>query len=547
MKKFLALFLALITVVGLCACGGGGSGGQGSGGENAFTIGHGSDALITDMKDNALTKWVEEQCGVELSFIEYAGGTDIGTQISTTIAANQTLPNILMGMHSISADQRNKYGRDGYFVDLTKYYEDRDGASKVWWDRLEESYTQDEIDDILTQMRDPETGKIYGIPSIESSIVDQKRFQVYINVKWLDRLNLKAPTDVDSLYQVLKAFKEQDANGNGNPNDEIPLMGSQRLSMGGALIDWLINLFVYYNRGAAFNVSDDGKLSTFYTSDEYREALKFVHKLYKEGLINDLAFTATATELKQYYTPKNGTTICGIILAHLSSYIVQGSELMYEYEPLDLYKYVIYNKPSPSVGTFITESCQNVDKAFEMMMLLSTEEGTRRMRYGEKGVNWDDADPGAVSAYGIPAAFKVLDDAFGQQNNKRWGKMPSQINKYAEGEDAQIDESLPQWQKDKIARMAKVEELYQKAMANTPKKVCPVLAYTVEEKEGISVKRDNVNSYWTAEQTKFCTDTLDPYSDADWNAYLAKLDELGRKDVLALAQTVYDRMMKAAS
>ena len=61
MKKFLALFLALITVVGLCACGGGGSGGQGSGGENAFTIGHGSDALITDMKDNALTKWVEEQ------------------------------------------------------------------------------------------------------------------------------------------------------------------------------------------------------------------------------------------------------------------------------------------------------------------------------------------------------------------------------------------------------------------------------------------------------------------------------------------------------
>ena len=31
------------------------------------------------------------------------------------------------------------------------------------------------------------------------------------------------PTNVDELYEVLKAFKEQDANGNGDPNDEIPL------------------------------------------------------------------------------------------------------------------------------------------------------------------------------------------------------------------------------------------------------------------------------------------------------------------------------------
>lgn len=543
MKKFLALFLALITVLGLCACGGGE---VDQGGENKFSIGHGSDAMITDWKDNALTKWIEEQMGIELSFVEYAGGTDIGTQISTTIAANQQLPNILIGMHSLTADQRNKYGKDGYFADLTKYFEDRDDASKTWWDRMEACYTKEEIDDILTQMKDPETGKIYGIPSTESSIVDQKRFQVYINVKWLDRLNLEAPTDVESLYNVLKAFKTQDANGNGNPNDEIPLMGSMAMSMGTAITDWIINLFVYYNRGAAFNVSDDGKLSTFYTSDEYREALKFINKLYTEGLINDLAFTANSTELKQYYTPKNGTTLCGVILGHLTSHIIQNSELMYEYEPLDLYKYVIYNKPSPQVATFITESCQNVDKAFEMLMLLSSEEGTRRMRYGEKGVNWIDADEGAKSAYGIDAAFKILNDPFAEQGSQRWGSMPAQINKYAEGEDAQIDESLPQWQKDKVARLAKVEELYQKAMANTPKNICPVLAYTTEEKEAISVKRDNVNTYWTTEQNKFCTNALDPNKDSDWNAYLAELDNLGRKDVLALAQTVYDRMMVAS-
>ena len=32
------------------------------------------------------------------------------------------------------------------------------------------------------------------------------------------------PTTIDEYYEVLKAFKEQDANGNGDPDDEIPLI-----------------------------------------------------------------------------------------------------------------------------------------------------------------------------------------------------------------------------------------------------------------------------------------------------------------------------------
>ena len=34
------------------------------------------------------------------------------------------------------------------------------------------------------------------------------------------------PTTTEELREVLRAFKEQDANGNGDPNDEIPLSGS---------------------------------------------------------------------------------------------------------------------------------------------------------------------------------------------------------------------------------------------------------------------------------------------------------------------------------
>ena len=43
-----------------------------------------------------------------------------------------------------------------------------------------------------------------------------------IRKDWLDRLGLEIPKTIDDLYAVLKAFKENDANGNGDANDEIP-------------------------------------------------------------------------------------------------------------------------------------------------------------------------------------------------------------------------------------------------------------------------------------------------------------------------------------
>lgn len=40
------------------------------------------------------------------------------------------------------------------------------------------------------------------------------------------------PTTTDEFYEMLVAFRDQDANGNGDPNDELPLLGSS--SWGGA-------------------------------------------------------------------------------------------------------------------------------------------------------------------------------------------------------------------------------------------------------------------------------------------------------------------------
>ena len=50
---------------------------------------------------------------------------------------------------------------------------------------------------------------------------------MFINKEWLDNVGMDVPTNIDEFYEVMKAFHDQDANGNGDANDEIPFEPSQ--------------------------------------------------------------------------------------------------------------------------------------------------------------------------------------------------------------------------------------------------------------------------------------------------------------------------------
>ena len=44
----------------------------------------------------------------------------------------------------------------------------------------------------------------------------------YINTKWLERVGKEMPTTMEEFHDVLVAFRDMDANGNGDATDEIP-------------------------------------------------------------------------------------------------------------------------------------------------------------------------------------------------------------------------------------------------------------------------------------------------------------------------------------
>lgn len=543
MKKFLALFLALTLVLGLCACGGGEGAGSGDEGLTAdgkvkLKIGLPVNAYIMDYENNEMTKWIEEKCGVEIEFVQYAGGTDVATQISTAVNAGKPLPDII---YAVKLDDVSikKYGtaEPPYFVDLAQYMykdgePDLEGPAKVFWERINNELNDVERNTVLSVMRDPETGGVYGMPMIETSLIDKLNYMLWINTNWLKEAGMEKPTNNQELLDVLRAFQDLG----------MPLYGSEKV-ISSRVITWLINLFTYYNRQRPFTVSEDGKTLTHTaTTEAYRDALKYCYDLYAEEILNDMAWTASGSGMAAVLTPQSGEAMVGLAVAHLTVAAAQDNMVLAEYEPLANWGYAVREDISCYLSTFITTDCQNPDKAFEVLMTLFSKEGSVFVRYGAEGINWEKPDEGAKSDVGLDAEYKIIADPLKMQNTSNWGKMGSTLVYMAEGELAQMAEGASEWLKLKAKLHGEASRLFEEAEKNNnPEYVCPVLRLTAAEEEQYDITITNVETFISRAQTEFIKGERDPYNDADWNAYLKEANDLGLEDYMKVHQMAYDR------
>lgn len=103
-----------------------------------------------------------------------------------------------------------------------------------------------------------------------------------IRKDWLDKLNLKAPTTMDELYDVLKAFKTQDPGGVGK-DKVIPMVVS-----GFGNNSLCLPYYAYIPDNVPekeFAMYSDLTVSPLTWAPE-KKALQFYNKLYNEGLIS---------------------------------------------------------------------------------------------------------------------------------------------------------------------------------------------------------------------------------------------------------------------
>jgi putative aldouronate transport system substrate-binding protein len=118
-------------------------------------------------------------------------------------------------------------------------------------------------------------GDIYALPQTQ---MPRHWNGVAIRTDWLETLGLEVPTTLDEMYDVLVAFKERDPAGVGSDR-VIPL------SLTSGLMSESRNLLGSFGLVNEW-VERDGRLVNRVETDEFKDYLSFMRRLYAEGLLD---------------------------------------------------------------------------------------------------------------------------------------------------------------------------------------------------------------------------------------------------------------------
>ena len=304
-RRTLAFVLVLATALTLLVgCGGGGGGGGASKGlevdpaevampmaEKVTITGLTNYPANTESDPNNRTifKRLEEETNVHVEW-KTIQSDQWGEKISLEMANAKTLPEFIFNAGFGDPDLL-KYAKQGVIINLEEYIDKYMPNLKAVFEAAPE----------YKAMCMDENGHIWALPWIEQLGYEKTAIQTignmpFINVEWLNFLNLDMPTTIDEFEAVLKAFKDNAAalkSEFGIDGDIIPM--SCIMNDGDQDPYILINGFGEGygdpDRGTHLAVTDDGKVISVATTEGFKKGTEWLHKLYAEGLIDVEAFT----------------------------------------------------------------------------------------------------------------------------------------------------------------------------------------------------------------------------------------------------------------
>jgi putative aldouronate transport system substrate-binding protein len=232
-------------------------------------------AATKDYNELPVFQELEQKTGIRINW-EYTG-PDWSTSKSLVLASGD-LPDLFLG--GTALNENDVIGNQGMFLDLEPLIE-------KYGDNIKTMFREDPDMERYARAYD---GKIYGLPSKNAN--RPETYAVWsINQDWLDKLNLKMPATTEEFYTVLKAFKEQDPNGNGLA-DEIPWA-----PMGFGDNPGLMNMFCPF--GVVDSMMElwlsvtNGRVQYIAAQEGFKAAISYMHRLYAEGLLDQEVFSNT--------------------------------------------------------------------------------------------------------------------------------------------------------------------------------------------------------------------------------------------------------------
>ena len=474
---------------------------------------------------NAFFTRMAERTGVSFVFSQFYDLDTFATWKAGLTKESADLPDVLFKA-CLSDDEIRTLVDRGVLIDLTDYIntETMPNLSALFEEHPEWKAACSLPD-----------GKIYTLPMIDPL---QTNNLMWVNTSWLGRVGteITSVTDAEKLTEVLRAFRDNDANGNGNPNDEKPLTFTGMWSL-----RFLLHAYGVTMNDYQLATDEAGKVSSPLTSAQMREGLQWLHTLYEENLLDHAGFTAPETLRK--ITDDNNIPY-GVILSSDVTTFLQTTQ-MNAYQalmPLEYNGQQVYRSFLGPVtrGTYaVTSRCSDPAAVLQWVDYLYSEAGCYLSLVGQQAIYGENNETIQNGDYVV--------DSDGQW---RWTVSADQIESqvYAKstiGSDLPMPGYiLPEYQSRfaDATIQSQVEQLEQ--VSKIAAEPCPQVFFTTEEAARLAEIWKPLSSYIENELTWFVTGEK-ALDDEGWDAFCAEVKNLGMDEVISIWQGAVDRFEEA--
>jgi putative aldouronate transport system substrate-binding protein len=245
------------------------------------------DADDPDWNDYWFFEYIKEELGIAFE-ITQVSAESYGEKQQLAFATGQ-LPDLLVG--TISDSDVAMYGDQGLILPLEEYLNAENTPVIQAWFEI--------IDGYKAALTYPD-GHIYdfrGVQIIDRELPTQR---YWINEAWCQKAIGKLPETLDEYYEYLKYVKENDMDGDGDPNNELPLAGrfTSFNSTKNSYYDALLPILFGFGMTERTIEAVDGKVQYNPTRPVFKDFLKYMNRLYAEGLLDSAYFTQTDDQYK---------------------------------------------------------------------------------------------------------------------------------------------------------------------------------------------------------------------------------------------------------
>lgn len=332
-----------------------------------------------DFNEKPVNKAVEEATGIHINWTII--DASVKNERVAAMLASGELPDAMLGMLTEADISANM----DYFYDLSK-------------DGLLETYAPDVLDDYINSGQNCMDAITWPDGSIRNlignggySYSSEGNGILFINKTWLDNVGMDVPTTDQEFYNVLCAFRDQDANGNGDPSDEIPLSFCDN--------KWPAYFMQFANSwGIAghdsgnklhYKMLKNGVVEPTVDTEGYRAFLEYFHKLAKEGLLDIEGFSQTSEQ----FVTKQVENKVGIMLEWQPPVDIQKDYVAMKPFSVEGYETVKTGAEGYFYGSkyvlVASADCSNIEALLHWWNYMSSTTELKFMaRQGEEGVSW---------------------------------------------------------------------------------------------------------------------------------------------------------------